>query len=303
MVNNPGRIAPIEMHISTSYPLGLAEAYSRWHWYPAPYWYGSYFTWATPWLWIDGDKNGSWVYSQWATKIAARMAVESPVTITMWGDWWPAQGTGTVYAQFRNDSNDALGGRVLFVVTEDSCYYPGGNGDVWHNHVARDYIPNHIGEPVSIAPGDSITLSANFTLGTSWNPEKIKFVTFIQDTALQLEDTIIQIWQGGILDIDELGIEEFGNTQIASANIAPIPNPCTDGTRFSFTLSTGAHYRITLYDITGRKIQEIDGIASGSEENVEWNVRNEQGVRVSSGVYLYRFESDEIGTTGKIVVR
>jgi len=290
------------MHVYTSYPLGTAEAHDRWYSYPAPYWYNTYWAYATPWLWIDGDKRGSFTYTQWSTKITNRMAISSPVTITMWGDWWPSQGTGTIYAQFRNDSTDALTGNVLFVVTEDSCYYPAPNGDQWHNHVARDYIPNHIGDLYTIPAGDSITVSKTFTLGATWNPEKIKFVTFIQDTRMQA-DTVIEIWQGGILDIAELGVEEFGNTTIAAANITAIPNPCTDGTRFSFTLSSGNRYQIAFYDITGRKIQTIHGIASGNEDNVEWNLRDEKGVRVSAGVYLYRFESEKINTTGKVVVR
>lgn len=300
--NNPTRVALVEMHISTSYPLGLAEAASRWHWYPAPYWYGTYWTYATPWLWIDGDKHGSYMYSQWQTKITNRMNIPSPVTITIWGDWWPAQGTGTVYAQFRNDSTERLAGNVLFVVTEDSIQWSAPNGDQWHNHVARDYLPTHNGEYVSLPAGDSITLSRTFVLDTLWNPDMIQFVTWIQDEAIQ-PDTVIEIWQGGILDIEELGIKEYENNQIATANVLPIPNPAVNGTRLSFTLPTGEDYRVTFYDISGRKIRAFNGNASGNEESIEWNLRDQQGTRVSAGVYLYRFESLEQNATGKIVVR
>ncbi len=290
------------MHVYTSYPLGLAEAHARWYWYPPPYWYNNTWYYATPWLWIDGNKDGAYIYNQWSSMITNRMNQPSPVTITMWGDWWPAAGTGTLYAQFRNDSSAALTGNVLFVVTEDSVYSPSGNGDLWHNQVSRDYIPNHIGTSVSIPAGDSATVSETFTLGPTWNPEKIKFVTFIQDQNMT-PDSIIEIWQGQVLDINDLGIEEYGNNQVYASQIAPTPNPCVNNTRFTFTLPAGEEYKISLYDVSGRKIQTIDGVASGDDETVNWDLTNEQGARVSAGVYLYRFESTEINATGKVVVR
>jgi hypothetical protein len=116
-------------------------------------------------------------------------------------------------------------------------------------------------------------------------------------------DSTIEIWQGGVLDIDELGIEEFGNNSVVQSNISPTPNPAVSNTRFSFTLADGDIYSITFYDVSGRKIRILSGSASGSEEIVEWNLRNEQGTRVSAGVYLYRFESPEITTTGKVVIK
>ena len=45
------------------------------------------------------------------------------------------------------------------------------------------------------------------------------------------------------------------------------------------------------------------GIASGDDEAVNWDLTNKQGARVSAGVYPYRFESTEIKTIGKVVVR
>jgi hypothetical protein len=100
-----------------------------------------------------------------------------------------------------------------------------------------------------------------------------------------------------------MGIEEFGNNSIVQSNINPVPNPAVNNTRFAFTLPDGDIYRIAFYDVSGRKIKTLDGIASGSEDVVEWNLRNEQGTRVSAGVYLYRFESPEITTTGKVVIK
>jgi hypothetical protein len=290
------------MHVYTSYPLGTTESYSRWHFYPAPYLIGSTWYYATPWLWIDGDKDGAYTYSQWPSKVATRMAQPAPVTITMWGDWSPASGTGTIYAQYRNDSTAALNGRVLFVITEDSCYYPAPNGDLWHNHVARDYIPHTLGTTVSVPAGDSITYSQPFTINPSWNRDRIKLVTFIQNVNMS-PDSTIEIWQGGMVALSELGINEYGHSQVVTAGISAMPNPAVNNTRLSFTLPAGEDYQIAFYDISGRKVKTFTGVASGDEDNIEWNLNNEQGTRVSSGVYLYRFESTALNTTGKVVVK
>ncbi len=289
------------MHINAGYSyLGmyLLEARNRMYSYLPPY-NGGY---ATPWLWYDGDPDGAYQYTQWQNKITARMNIPAPVTITMWGDWFPAQGTGTVYAQFRNDGASDITGKVLFVITEDSIHIAAPNGDQWHNHVARDYLPTHNGEIISIPAGDSATLSRTFALQPTWNPDMIEFVTWIQDLHIE-PDSTYEIWQGGILDIDELGIEEYGSGAIVQSQITAFPNPASNATKFSFTLPDGEMYRINIYDITGRKVKSLSGIASGADESVEWNLRNEEGVRSGPGVYLYRFESPEITTSGKVVVQ
>ena len=291
------------MHVvNNAYGMYCAEALQRMYYYPAPVWSGSSWGYYTPYLWYDGDKGGT-NYGLWQTLVQGRMGVDAPITITMWGDWIPAQGTGTIYAQFRNDTTEAINGLAYFVVTEDSIYQPTPNGDQWHNHVARDYLPTHSGESVSLPAGDSITLSRSFTLATAWNPDMIEFVAWIQNPTMNPTDSLKEIWQGGKLDIAELGIDEYGKWNIAGMNITPTPNPCVNSTRFSFTLPSGERYQINFYDITGRQIRTLSGVASGSEQTVEWNLRNTEDVRITSGVYLYRFESSNIYTTGKIIVR
>jgi hypothetical protein len=291
------------MHVvNNSYGMYCYEALQRMYFYPAPVYSGGSWGYYTPYLWFDGQKGGTG-YSGWQSHITNRLSQPAPVTITMWGDWFPAQGTGTIYAQFRNDTTEALNGQIFFVATEDSIYRATSNGDLWHNHVARDYLPTQNGESVSIPAGDSTTLSRTFTLLPTWNRDMMEFVAWIQDANMQPQDSTIEIWQGAILDIDELGVEEYGNNQALSRGLTPVPNPCVDGTRLSFTLSAGVGYHITFYDISGREIKTLSGVSSGNEENIEWDLRNEQGTRVNAGVYLYRFESSELETAGKVVVR
>ncbi len=294
------------MHIDLQFPLSLAEARARWFTYPAPYPSGNSWYYVTPWMWIDGNphcyRTQPFAFLPADSLLAERMNVPSPFTVTMWGTYDAGSGTGTINAQFRNDSTAALTGRVLFVITEDSLNFVGPNGDAWHNQVARDYIPDTLGSLHSIAAGESLTVSQPFTLDPSWNAARIKITTFIQDTLMQ-PDSVIEIWQGGMIHLDELGVTEYGDASIAEVGITAAPNPCVTNTRFTFTLGTGERYEINIFDVTGRRISVIDGIASGSEESLSWDLRDHKGARVSSGVYLYRFESTQTRTTGKIVVK
>lgn len=305
-VSNPDRIALIEMHIDPAYPLHLPEARARWFTYPPPYPSGQSWYYVTPWIWIDGDPHcyATQPFSFLAADslLAARMTVPSPFTTSIWGDYNPGTLTGNIHAQFRNDSTAALTGRVLFVITEDSLNYVGPNGDAWHNQVARDYIPDTIGSLASIPAGESLTVSQTFTLDPSWNTDRLKFVVFVQDTLMQ-PDSVIAIWQGAVLGLDQLGIMEYGTANIAASNVNAAPNPCVSGTRFSFLLASGEHYEISVFDVSGRRVRVLSGTATGSAETVEWDLRNDARDRVSSGVYLYRFESAAVHATGKVVVR
>lgn len=291
------------MHIDNQFPLYNAEARQRMYFYPPPYWYNGSWVYVTPWLWIDGTKKGRTTYTSWQDSIVARMNRPSPFFCTMWGIYNQGTGNGIVYAKFKSDTTATVTGRVRFVLTEDSLYYLGPNGDGWHNHVARDYLPDTGGTAVTIAPGDSVIVSRNFTVQAGWNANRCEIVAWIQDIVLR-PDTTIEIWQGGMIKVTDLtAVEEDISQKPVILAISPIPNPCVDQTRFIFTLNKGESYTISFFDVSGRKIREIKGYASGDKQIIEWDLKNQTGRRVNSGVYLYHFESNTTNTSGKIVVR
>jgi hypothetical protein len=290
--------AVIEMHVSTSYPLGLEEAHSRWYNYPPPY-SGSY---ATPWLWIDGNANGSYSYSNWGNLISQRAVIQSPITARIWGDYNPTSRTGTINVRFISDSASTfpLQGKVLFCITEDSLYYPSPNGDLWHNHVARDYIPDHIGTSVSLAYQDSVTVSYPFTIGSSWVDTRCEIVAMIQNPIVNGLNK--DIWQGAKIKLYNLTLdvdEEPNGMAKNSYKINVSPNPCVNEARFNFTLPSGTQYRIGVFDISGREVKSLNGVATGRNELVNCDLKN----TVNSGVYFYKFESNIANTSGKIIVK
>ncbi|MCK4672350.1 Omp28-related outer membrane protein [candidate division WOR-3 bacterium] len=276
------------MHLASSYPLYCAEALSRAYYYPSPY--------VTPMLKYDGLNGGS-SYGSWSGFITNRFSIDATVTTTMDGNY--SDGSGTINIHLRNDTTVTITGRVYIVITEDSLYYLGPNGDPWHNHVARDYVPTDAGQYVSIPAGDSVTVSQPFTIQTGWNEDMCEIVAWLQT------DGTRKVWQGATKQVMELnpGIEEH-EVEVASIYaVTAAPNPCVSGTNFSFSLPAGVEYGINIFDVTGRHVKTLCGISSGSQEVVAWNLEDDTGMLVGSGVYLYQFESSTVNTTGKIVVR
>ena len=123
----------------------------------------------------------------------------APVTMTMWGLYMPNRGDGTIYAQFRNDSAASITARVYFVIVEDSCYFAAPNGDLWHNDVARDYLPTEIGETVTIAAGDSAVFSRTFTVPVTWDQDRCRIYAWIQEDTGDKE-----VFQAGIVELPDL---------------------------------------------------------------------------------------------------
>lgn len=285
------------MHVNpTSAPTYLYPSRQRMSFYPPTAPPSSYYT---PWLWLDGDPAPGYNTGTWSTHITNRLNQPSPLTASIWGEYNTHTNSGTINVRFRNDSNATINANVLFVITEDNIAYTMPNGDGVHNHVARQFIPDHIGTAVSFNSGDSITVSYPFTIQSNWNAQNIEFVAIIQTPVLV--GSTKEILQGakiGILDL--AGVEELQNhPPVNSFHLRVLPNPCVNQARFSFTLPAGSSYQINIFDASGRAVKTINGVATGNNDVVNCDLKNS----VASGVYFYRFESTVSNKVGKIIVK
>ncbi len=76
------------------------------------------------------------------------------------------------------------------------------------------------------------------------------------------------------------------------------PNPFNPVTTIRFDLANATNVKLTIYDINGRKIQELvnTNMNAGSYD-LRWNAS-----KLSSGMYLYRLETPEFISTNKLVL-
>ncbi|MCX8014837.1 MAG: Omp28-related outer membrane protein, partial [candidate division WOR-3 bacterium] len=214
------------------------------------------------------------------------------------GNYNPTTRTGTINVRFISDSVGTLNGRVLFVITEDSIQQSTPNGDLWHNHVARDYIPDHIGTAVTLNYQDSVTVSYPFTIASNWVPHRCEIVAMIQDPVVV--NITKRVWQGAkikLMDLNISGIEEENSNYLpAIKSISVNPNPCAGKTVFAINLPSGETYQIKIFDVTGKLIKTISGIMTKGNGRVLCDFMN-------TGIYFYSFESKTLNKTGKIIVK
>jgi hypothetical protein len=80
------------------------------------------------------------------------------------------------------------------------------------------------------------------------------------------------------------------------------PNPFRSGTTLRFALPAAGPARLTIYDVTGRRVARlIDGDLPAGEQALAWDGRNERGVRTAPGFYLARLESAGSSRSVRIV--
>ena len=75
------------------------------------------------------------------------------------------------------------------------------------------------------------------------------------------------------------------------------PNPFNASTIIEYTLLTGGHVSLIVYDLLGRQVETlVDKIQSPTKYKIEWSPRN-----LSSGIYFYILTFENITITRKTV--
>jgi hypothetical protein len=71
------------------------------------------------------------------------------------------------------------------------------------------------------------------------------------------------------------------------------PNPFNPTTEFQFSLPRESKVQILIYDILGRKVKTlVDNVIAPGNYKASWDARDDQGLQVASGVYLYRLVAE-----------
>ena len=81
------------------------------------------------------------------------------------------------------------------------------------------------------------------------------------------------------------------------------PNPFNSSTSISYSIMEENYINITIYDLIGNRIKLlINKYQSPGHYKVQWNGKNDNGISVSAGVYLYSIEADGIMNVKKMVL-
>jgi photosystem II stability/assembly factor-like uncharacterized protein len=95
---------------------------------------------------------------------------------------------------------------------------------------------------------------------------------------------------------------------VASPEVEPVvtafrshPNPFRAETAISYTLREPSQVSLTVYDIAGRKVRDLEsGGKTSGEHSVRWDGRSDEGRVVASGTYFLLLEAGQTVTTRKV---
>jgi flagellar hook assembly protein FlgD len=81
------------------------------------------------------------------------------------------------------------------------------------------------------------------------------------------------------------------------------PNPFNSSTLIKFDLPTPGHVRLTVYNILGQKVIDLENnILPAGTHQIHWDARNANGIKISSGVYFYTIQAENFESAKKLLL-
>ena len=81
------------------------------------------------------------------------------------------------------------------------------------------------------------------------------------------------------------------------------PNPFNPSTAIKFTIAEDSYVTLAVYDVAGRRVKTlVDRSLKANFYRVEWDGRNDEGRKVTSGVYFYRLHAGAFVQSHKMIL-
>lgn len=148
---------------------------------------------------------------------------------------------------------------------------------------ATDISTLMAGGPFTIAAGESAEVAFAIVAGTS--------LTDLQthaDAAQLLWDEKISTLGPNPVSNEEPGVQPVFSFALDS----PYPNPIHDQATINFELPQTGAIELGIYDMLGRQIRTLaSGTKSAGRHSINWDGRDNAGVRLASGVYMLTLTS------------
>jgi hypothetical protein len=83
----------------------------------------------------------------------------------------------------------------------------------------------------------------------------------------------------------------------------PFPNPFNPSTTLRYDVPKECHIQLIIFDTLGRRVRVLeDRIVGPGSYKVTWNAKDESGLSLGSGIYLYKFKAEDYVASGKIML-
>jgi hypothetical protein len=88
------------------------------------------------------------------------------------------------------------------------------------------------------------------------------------------------------------GLQPPGHDQVGVASIWTSPNPFVNVTMIGYQLPTSAHVSVSVYSVRGEVVRcLVDRHEEAGQYHIEWDGTDEDGRRVSSGIYFCKLNA------------
>jgi len=102
----------------------------------------------------------------------------------------------------------------------------------------------------------------------------------------------------GIIMIDSTLLLS-GHEETSLTQVIVYPNPFQDHLNIEFFANEQADYTFSVYDISGRLIDQVNGKAFSGSNKLTWRTEN---IDLKPGYYIYKLESGDVLKSGKIIL-
>ncbi len=158
--------------------------------------------------------------------------------------------------------------------------------------------PMHYGD---IAPGDSVTSESTYWIEVSPDcPGNVDIPVYIN-----IASNGVFYWQDSLtiyVDFPTF-VDESNNKPNTYKLYKNYPNPFNPTTCIAFDIPNKEFATLEIYNIRGSKVKTlIRGILDKGHYNQIWNGKNDAGISVSGGVYIYKLTLDGFEETAKMML-
>ena len=125
------------------------------------------------------------------------------------------------------------------------------------------------------------------------------------DTRMVLSDSNAQALESSFLSSAwTVGDNTLGNEQPLEFTLsANYPNPFNPSTTIDYSIATASDVSIVVYDMMGREVKTlVADFATPGSYSVVWDAKNNEGMSVSAGMYVYKMISGNFVEVNKMLL-
>ncbi len=140
---------------------------------------------------------------------------------------------------------------------------------------------------------------------------RIIFCDFGGAGTLPPPGTVIRFITAKVFSPQDTLVVEATVTGVKETAIPPLtyelkqnyPNPFNPTTTIAFALPRNEQVRLEIFNILGQKVRTlINTQMAAGKHQIVWDGKNEQGITVPSGIYIYRLKTDHFSATKRMVL-